>query len=176
MPNVKYFFGKEFKDFAKIDWKEQNVEPAETLVLIDDHQSAFRRLKEAVGLGFRHVMFEDNFFYMQGDNYALKWVCHRDDRYMWKGWVPDNFRRQNVSKSWEEHVQDGDELSRLLKSYYEFPPIVNPWLIQSTRLSVKRVTPPLVNTMKEYRNLNLGKYGGREFDQYTFFAIVEANS
>ena len=173
--NVKYFYGKRFIDFAKVDWKKEDVDPEGTLILFDDHQDAFRRLNEAVERGFRRMMFDDNWGFRQGDCYSLKWVCEVERREEWPGKVRDNFYTTEISKSWEEHLEDGRRLGGLLKYYYEFPPVVNPWLIGSNKVLAKEAAPPIVSDIREFRKYGLDKFERGEHEQYSYFAIVEIN-
>lgn len=53
-----------------------------TLVIFDDHQSGFRRLVEAFGHGFRHVILEDNLPGPATDNYSLKQVLQEPNYYL----------------------------------------------------------------------------------------------
>jgi hypothetical protein len=58
------------RDFTEIDWS--GVPREETVLFFDDHQNAFDRVAFAAGLGFRHLIFEDNYPSGQGDCYSLK--------------------------------------------------------------------------------------------------------
>ncbi len=54
-PSVRYHLG---------DWSESDLprpDPASSLVFLDDHISHARRLREAHGRGFRHLLLDDNF-------------------------------------------------------------------------------------------------------------------
>lgn len=84
------------QDFLVIDWS--TLPKNETVLFFDDHQDALERVKQALRLGFKHLMFEDNYPPSQGDCYSLKqaFMCDSDHaRY----------------------------LECTLKTYYEFPPI-----------------------------------------------------
>ena len=68
--------GDEFQDFAAIDWDAQKgLDKERTLVFFDDHQAATRRIAEARALGFRHIVFDDNYAPATGDNFSVKKAC-----------------------------------------------------------------------------------------------------
>lgn len=58
------------KDFARLRWHELN--PEKTLVFFDDHQNALERIRQCRRLGFRRMIFEDNYPPGRGDCYSLK--------------------------------------------------------------------------------------------------------
>jgi hypothetical protein len=60
------------EDFSQQDWSRLNK--TETLVFFDDHVNALERLRQCVALGFRHLVFEDNYPPGTGDCYSLKKV------------------------------------------------------------------------------------------------------
>jgi len=74
--NGRYFTGPNFKDFNQIDWGF--LPPETTLLFMDDHQSANRRVSEAYERGFAHMVFDDNYVPGQGDNFSVKKVCNGD--------------------------------------------------------------------------------------------------
>ena len=46
--DTRYFTDDSFQDFATIDWScVEGLDPASTVIFIDDHQSGFRRMLEA---------------------------------------------------------------------------------------------------------------------------------
>ena len=83
-------------DFCYIDWSEISKE--DTLCVFDDHQNAVERVKFAQANGFKMLMFDDNYPLGQGDCYSLK-------------------------KALAEGGEDADYLRRVLRVYYEFPPV-----------------------------------------------------
>lgn len=58
------------KDFTNYGWRD--LPRDQTLLFFDDHQNAYRRLAHTKWLGFKHVMFEDNYPSTRGDCYSLK--------------------------------------------------------------------------------------------------------
>ena len=88
------------EDFKDIDWDKiiPVNERENTLLHFDDHQNAFERIKHMKKLGFKYVMFEDNYPKDLGDCYSLK-------------------------KIWMENGENADYLRENLNLYYEFPPI-----------------------------------------------------
>ena len=70
------------EDIARHKWSECPRDS--TVVFFDDHTNAFERFRLCVNLGFRHLMFEDNYPAGVGDCYSLKkaLACagHRPDR------------------------------------------------------------------------------------------------
>lgn len=140
-PNLKRLVYKSKKavysrvDFAKQDWS--HLPKDETLVFFDDHQNALERVKTARAMGFRHLMFEDNYPPGRGDAYSLKKVLagagHRPQLYypgisaislmtalkvyffqMLSGlFIPPNRR-------------DAEHLEGAIEIYYEFPPVIKP--------------------------------------------------
>lgn len=86
------------EDFSKVDWK-QHLSCSDTLCFFDDHQNALERLKIATPMGFKHLMFEDNYPISQGDCVSLKTIL-------------------------EEGGEDSIIAKQYLDCYYEFPPPV----------------------------------------------------
>jgi len=63
--------------YSEIDFKFQNykdVEKDKCLVLFDDHQNSYERLKECKWLGFKNIIFEDNYPVGAGDFYSLNHI------------------------------------------------------------------------------------------------------
>ncbi len=118
------------EDFTNISWDKLPRES--TFLFFDDHQNAVDRLKHCHKLGFKHIVFEDNYPPPTGDCYSLKkalqgagFVPHQfpvfnfKDKIKWLlGKTPDFYRgliRPNGEDAlWiQTHAND----------YYEFPPI-----------------------------------------------------
>ena len=81
------------------DWSKINIKnPEKTLCFFDDHQNAVNRIKRAIKLGFKHLIFEDNYPIGQGDCVSLK-----------------------------QTLEEDGEIAKILKEdmeiYYEFPPV-----------------------------------------------------
>ena len=64
------FTGKNFVDLMALDWKgmvsKKEIFPESTLVFIDDHLHAFKRIASVMKVGVRHVVVEDNYKYGEG--------------------------------------------------------------------------------------------------------------
>jgi hypothetical protein len=59
------------RDFSLVDWR--GIPKEDTVCFLDDHQDHLRRCKEAKWMGFRHMIFEDNYAPTNGaDLYTLK--------------------------------------------------------------------------------------------------------
>lgn len=172
LPGVEYLVGKDFRDFAQINWQELGVDPASAVVLFDDHQSGFRRLNEAMAKGFRRMMFEDSYDFLRGDNLSLKWVCERTLRDKWPGKVPDNFGRTLTPQTWETHVEQGEFLRDNLQVYYEFPPILSSALSGQTRFDPARSSDPLIESYFDFLRY-FSKVPLSLFSEYTHFTYVE---
>jgi hypothetical protein len=61
-------------DFARTNWSQLDRE--ETVLFFDDHQNAYQRLIVARWMGFRHLVFEDNYAEGTGDCYSIKKVLN----------------------------------------------------------------------------------------------------
>lgn len=122
---VQYFN----KDFSAIDW---SIIPdkSEALLFFDDHQNAFERIKKGEILGFRKYIFEDNYPSKYGDCYSLK------KAFQHAGFTPSSPKKStkqlikslikptsNQPKIIPPNTADSDYLERVLKVYYEFPPV-----------------------------------------------------
>eukprot|EP00668_Euglena_longa_P029488 GGOE01036837.1.p1 GENE.GGOE01036837.1~~GGOE01036837.1.p1 ORF type:complete len:497 (+),score=120.83 GGOE01036837.1:44-1534(+) len=122
---------KPFKDFAEIDWSFI-VDKNEALILWDDHQNEFKRILKAYELGFRHMIFDDNWSPLQGDNYSLKQVCDETgglalrppDFPSQQVLMCDQFHMADKFISIEEHKTNHEKLVGILDLYYETPPIL----------------------------------------------------
>ncbi len=58
------------QDFSSLDWSA--LPKDKTVLFFDDHQNAYERVRTAHELGFKHLMFEDNYPASRGDCYSLK--------------------------------------------------------------------------------------------------------
>lgn len=74
---TRYFTQAAFKDFSEIEWDKFIPDPemrANTLVILDDHQSCVSRFKAMQKWGFRWAFYEDNYpFKVSTSNDA--WTC-----------------------------------------------------------------------------------------------------
>lgn len=196
-----YLTGNKFVDFAKIDrskWMEvlrgtttmttstDTLLEEKTLIFFDDHQAAVHRVQHARQIGFRHVMFDDNYLPSLADNMALKQVCAG-----WKLWeffgLTQPIFRDNFSKisqpmdrrRYEQHVQ---QYEQDVATYAEFPPLwdgPNRFGITTEQYGIVRAEP--LFTMKELQQdlgLNeqqLGTTWDEQAKRYTFIPYVQLN-
>ncbi len=113
---VQYFD----KDFSKIDWsfiKEKD----NTVLFFDDHQNAYERIKIASKIGFKQIIFEDNYPAIQGDCYTLKKVFqHAGYKDVNRGIIKKIF---NIRNDIKPNSEDANYLKNVLNIYYEFSPI-----------------------------------------------------
>lgn len=125
--NATYFTGDDFKDFQDIDWGSMiargEIDPAKTLVFLDDHTYVFRRFSTLMRHGFRHVILEDNYRPGEGDTIADK-----------RGWC----MKQMLSRV----DPDSEFLYRTLASYAEYPPLVPPAVVADVEKNVRKVKKP----------------------------------
>lgn len=121
------------QDFAALEW--HHLPKNETLLFFDDHQNALDRVKSASELGFKHLLFEDNYVPQHADCYSLKMA------FMQAGlsFVPQDclsvtgrLRRLlkrvmglNVSHRTivQANTEDASYLFRSLEIYQELPPV-----------------------------------------------------
>lgn len=121
---VVYFNGKEFCDFNVIDWSSKGVDVNSTVILFDDHQNSHRRImKEGRSRGFKKFMVDDNYDFLHGDAYSMKWACEKTRKSAWRGSIKDDFGRVKKNLTWREHEEFGKEMQEKIRAYYEFPPI-----------------------------------------------------
>ena len=102
-PKAAYFK----KDFTKIDWTR--IDPKSTFCFFDDHQNALQRIIHCSQLGFRHLMFEDNYPPGKGDCFSLKKAFHPSESRMLLPGLPI-----------KQYCQE------MIEVYHEFPPIISP--------------------------------------------------
>jgi len=123
--NNEYMTGKKFTDFDAINWQErianQDIDPATTLILMDDHQGFFNRMKTFVRYGFRHLINDDNYKWNEG--------ATRLDK---EGWMPKQMFYQTASSN-------AEWLFYNLKQYAEFPPLLSPLLVSQNATHAKKV-------------------------------------
>ena len=146
-PKAEYFS----TDFFNIDWNriqsDSRIDKKNTLLFFDDHQDAMARMKYAVDNGWKYLMFEDNYPTGQGDCVSLK-------------------------KTFDEDGEDAKWLKKVIKTYYEFPPIVK---VDNTRWGdewddVDYPTPkPLLKVIEDDKR----KVYLEEIEQYTWICFVE---
>ena len=107
------------RDFGEIAW---DLPRATTLLFFDDHQNALERVRLARELGFRHLIFEDNYPARRGDCYSLKRALMGEPPPS-----PPTFLarvRRELGGLFARERDAGAYLERALETYCEFPPIV----------------------------------------------------
>jgi hypothetical protein len=105
-------------DFSSTSWEL----PRETTVLFfDDHQNAVERVRLAEALGFRHLIFEDNYPRGHGDCYSLKRALMGEPPPAEKTLTG---RAKALLSSVGRSVPTEAYLERVLETYVEFPPVV----------------------------------------------------
>jgi hypothetical protein len=71
------YTGKKFVDLMDLDWKgmvaRNEIDPDSTLVFLDDHLHAFKRIAGVMKLGVRHIVVEDNYKLHEGT--CIIYVC-----------------------------------------------------------------------------------------------------
>lgn len=159
------------EDFSRNDWGHLNKDT--TLVFLDDHVNALSRVKQCVDLGFRHLIFEDNYFPADvSDVYSLKlafagagYTPPRTLRY-WAGRLTGT----RSDKTVKPNAEDGELLRRLCKVYEELPPIflppVNRWGRPSA--SVPTEQPLLTEVAEPWQQIYFD-----EAKWYTWMCYVE---
>lgn len=135
---VKYFG----HDFMKADWDEF-ITDGNTLAFFDDHMDALPRLKFCYDHGFKYIIFEDN--------YPPGW--DNDDRTM---------------KRMIENDKHMDYINSVVKTYYEFPPIINNKEYRDgAKWDAYKTKDPLLD-----KCTNIFK---KEHDCYTWLCFIELN-
>lgn len=152
LPRVNYFVGDEFVDFGDVAWRELGVDPERTLVFLDDHQDAFKRMFKQNRIGFRHFITEDNYDYLRGDAQSLSWICQTRNRSTWPGYALDNFGKKK-KMSWDDHLVQSKTLHFALETYYKFPPVAAKDIIRYPKFYPKTHSPPIIRDHVDYRRV-----------------------
>ena len=115
------FCGKNFQDLKDLGLVWKDLDMSSTLLILDDHQSGFDRLKLARHFGFIHVITEDNHPFGTGDNYSLKqlWMEPENDLVI----VKNNFGKERKTISKAKHLENRKNVLEWLETYVEFPPL-----------------------------------------------------
>ena len=87
-------------DFSEVNWDQYIDDRSSTLCFFDDHQGSFR-LEQCFALGFKHVLYEDN-YPVKGGNYHPESLSVKAALY-----------HEDLSK----------KLKEIIELYNEFPPI-----------------------------------------------------
>lgn len=131
------------KDFCTQNWNDLDKE--NTLCFFDDHINAFNRTKFIYENNFKYAIFEDNYPIGKGNVVSLKQKFDIDN-------------------------EDSNYLRSIIKTYYEFPPIMklkkNRWNEDWNKYPIK---DPIIYSVKRNRNLIYKN----EADNYTWLCYVE---
>lgn len=115
------------RDFATLDWT--GIPRDQTLAFFDDHQNAYQRCQTAYWMGFRHLMFEDNYPTGLGDCYSLKAALAGTGFQPGIGKARSMIRRmlnRPHQTAVAANTADRRYLVEHLEIYQELPPIVAP--------------------------------------------------
>lgn len=113
------------RDFATLDWSP--LPPHETVLLFDDHRNALDRVRAAKAMGFRHLLFEDNYPPSRGDCYSLKQALDPRAPRSLSARLQRGVRALlGQERGSTELREDARYLRETLVTYYEFPPIFKP--------------------------------------------------
>lgn len=176
LTGVKYMVGKDWVDLAKVDWAKEGVDPTTSVIFIDDHQSAYRRIFLEMRLkGFTRYMIEDNYPFLHGDNMSFKWVCELKRQSEWPEVVSDNFNREKIPVTWDQHLKHARYLPKVLRIYYEFPPVASTELSGQTRFNPLESSTPIVSDRAFFEESGLSSLDLGELSGYTHFVYVEIN-
>ena len=107
-PNVEYTK----TDFINYNW--DGIDKNDTLLFFDDHQNSLERIKHAKKLGFKKMVFEDNYPYLQGDCYSPKKILSK------KKYVIDSM---GIKNWFEPNEDDYQFFIKNVLGYQEFPPL-----------------------------------------------------
>lgn len=124
------------KDFSEIDWSSHDLSNA--VAIFDDHQNAYRHLKEMAWVGVRYAIFDDNYSVGAGDCYSPRQILaatgHErlaESQYFGgpRAWLRRKVHQRvlralgpNQAVIAQPNVADRANLKKRLRVYYEFPP------------------------------------------------------
>mmetsp|Transcript_10843 Transcript_10843/g.19309 ORF Transcript_10843/g.19309 Transcript_10843/m.19309 type:complete len:558 (-) Transcript_10843:118-1791(-) len=186
-------------DFKEVDWSFISDEDRahNTILLIDDHQDEWDRVKELAALGFKKAMFDDNWFVHQGDNFSIKQLCDQSAGSLFPGQAKEKVLRMSnfsMSNKWlplAQHQEDRAQFMAMTKSYFEMPPVLwYPPLIMYTQfrhhfrkdspsnealvyLTASMVQPPIIQTQEEFDKFRMHVMPLREFWFYMNHCFIE---
>ncbi|TNE65984.1 MAG: hypothetical protein EP344_02795 [Bacteroidetes bacterium] len=118
------------KDFDLVHWVDI-YDKSQALIFFDDHQNAVERIHTAKRLGFKHLIFEDNYPAQSGDCYSLKKAfqhagfrmpAHNNPLLVLGKSLMGHPLPQKVAPN----TEDAAFLRDTLEVYYEFPPVFKP--------------------------------------------------
>ena len=130
-----YFIEDKFRDFETLpEWTDVKLDFSRTLAFIDDHQTPFKRIPQAIKAGIKHMIFEDNYWLGYSDCLSLKQACaclmHEPEcsEFIYR----DNWNqvKRNITREDMELVA---KTFKGLDIYAEFPAI---WNVYSSKVTM----------------------------------------
>lgn len=144
------------KDITEIYIKDiiQYFDPEDILVFFDDHQDFNKRINFLVENKIKHVIYEDNYPYDQGDCISPKKIIEEDDFFV-------NNQKINFEKN------ERDYIINKINHYEEFPPL---FVDSKTRWNnnwIYKTRENLLNDFEKYKD-----FYNERFD-YTWICYIE---
>ena len=121
-PRTLRFRGADFVDLGSFEWSRwlpNASERAASLVVLDDHMNALKRMLQLSRAGFAHLWYEDE---GQGGSYRHSCEPLADAQPVYV----DNFRTLRLNISAVEDRANLAALAALTKAFHLTPPIFNP--------------------------------------------------
>ena len=173
-----YLINRDFIDFGSVDWTKYVSDPAKALVFIDDHQSPLVRIRHAKQHGFKHLMFDDN-YWMGGDVSGLKTICHFVLGEAFEG--SSGYRApkpgtKTVPQVWAEDLRNelSTDFSQNIAVYYEFPMIWNSTRANTNKRTTRNMLFNSADGVKVLKDFGLVKLPPpTEIDGYYNIAYVK---
>uniref|UniRef100_A0A7S1N6I6 Uncharacterized protein n=1 Tax=Eutreptiella gymnastica TaxID=73025 RepID=A0A7S1N6I6_9EUGL len=184
---------KPYKDFGAMDWGFI-PDKQSALILFDDQHDQFERVEQMLQHGFKHALFDDNWYPLQGDTYSLKQVCDEtgglplSPLHNPPGDVVLRRRGDGTNKfiPLSEHLENRRRLINATKLYYEMPPILffpplllhtpfridKPSNLQLVHMTAALIAPPLIRTQAEFDRQSFKMMALREFWMYASAAYL----
>lgn len=171
-PNVTYFCGDNYTDFNDITW-ETLVDPMDTFLYFDDHQSSIRRLFQGITHGFSRFLFEDNYDVGSGDHQSIRRVLDifedgNDMLYL------DNFAHRKNRINARTQLVLRKMLLAATRYMCEFPPIFSARLSSQKRFKQERLkAAPIVESgTVTFQEIAAG-FEHDEFEEYTYMVYIK---
>lgn len=159
-------------DFGRYNWTAYGLDIDMTLVFIDDHMDAYRRMFTGNPGGFRHFILAENFPYLKGDAQSLEAVCEVKRKSAWPGYVKDNYGNTATEMTCGHHLMQSENLKESIKHYYEFPPIAVGRFVGKIHVDRTGSSTAIVNNPRKFYKL-FGDVNMREFAAYNHIAYAE---
>lgn len=178
-PTTRYFTGEHFRDFRKLPWNQLVPDKEKALIFFDDHQAGIRRIKESRILGFRHIVFDDNYIPGHGDNLSAKKLCNPSIYLLLGNPVliyQDNFAKESYRLSTEDYVAQVKDFRESVQIYSEFPPTWN----GPNRFGIindvwKKITQPSLFTVEDFQLFTEIQADPVASEGYTHLVYIELN-